>query len=67
MDPLYLFIQRLIGAILGLALVYSAFMLIRVLKNKEFALSMVFFSIKTDYKSFRIVGYCYIFNLFNWV
>ena len=42
MDPLYLFIQRLIGAILGLALVYSAFMLIKVLKNKEFALSMVF-------------------------
>jgi len=46
MDPLYLSIQRLIGVILGLLLFYSAFKLLRVLQNKEIALSMVFLNQK---------------------
>jgi hypothetical protein len=46
MDPFYLIIQRLIGTIIGVALVYSAFKLFTVLKNKEIALSMVFLNKK---------------------
>jgi hypothetical protein len=42
MDPMYLSIQRLIGVILGLLLFYSTFKLLKVLQNKEIALSMVF-------------------------
>ncbi len=46
MDPLYLSIQRLIGVILGILLFYSAFKLLKVLQNKEVALSMVFLNQK---------------------
>jgi hypothetical protein len=46
MDPLYLSVQRLIGVILGILLFYSAFKLLKVLQNKEVALSMVFLNQK---------------------
>jgi hypothetical protein len=42
MDLLYVFIQRILGALLGLLLFYSALKLIKVLRNKEIAVSMVF-------------------------
>ena len=42
MDLLYLFIQRLIGAIIGIFLFISVYRLFKTLENKEIALSMVF-------------------------
>jgi hypothetical protein len=42
MDSIYLVIQRVLGFIVGVLLLYSAFRLLNVLKNKEIALSMVF-------------------------
>ncbi len=42
MDILYLFIQRLIGAIIGIFLFISVYRLFKSLENKEIALSMVF-------------------------
>ena len=42
MDPLYLFIQRLLGAIIGIFLSISVYRLFKSLENKEIALSMVF-------------------------
>lgn len=42
MDPFYLFIQRLFGAIIGIFLFISVYRLFKTLENKEIALSMVF-------------------------
>jgi hypothetical protein len=42
MDLFYLFIQRLIGAIIGIFLFISVYRLFKTLENKEIALSMVF-------------------------
>lgn len=42
MDPLYLFIQRFLGAIIGIFLFISVYRLFKSLENKEIALSMVF-------------------------
>ncbi|HOI39646.1 MAG TPA: hypothetical protein PL168_02855 [Methanobacterium sp.] len=42
MDLTYIFVQRLFGFILGLLLFYMTFKLLKALKNKEIALSMVF-------------------------
>jgi hypothetical protein len=42
MDLTYLFIERILGLILGLLLFYSALKLLKALENKEIALSMVF-------------------------
>jgi hypothetical protein len=55
MDPLYLSIQRLIGVILGILLFYSAFKLLKVLQNKEVALSMVFLNQKRIINLFGLV------------
>ena len=42
MDPFYLFVQRLFGAIIGIFLFISVYRLFKTLENKEIALSMVF-------------------------
>lgn len=38
----YIFVERLIGFLIGIMLVYSAYKLFKVLENKEIAISMVF-------------------------
>ncbi len=42
MDPIYLFIQRFLGAVIGIILYFSAYWLFKELENKELAISMVF-------------------------
>lgn len=42
MESSYFIIERLFGLIVGILLVYSALKLLNELKNKEFAISMVF-------------------------
>lgn len=55
MDPAYLFVQRLFGFTLGLLLFYATFKLLKSLKNKEIALSMVFLHEKRIIKLFGLI------------